>query len=97
MTDSKLLPLKPEGPSPAARKILRQRMTVRETERLAGPRRGGGPAARRSPEHLALEEKLRQALGTKVLIHGAKTGRVEIYYYSLDDLDRILRLLRPRA
>lgn len=75
----------------AARRISRERMTVRESERLS-PRRGKSGA--KSAEHLSLEEKLRQALGTKVLINGAKKGRVEIYYYSLDDLDRIIRLLR---
>lgn len=75
----------------AARRILRERMTVRESERLT-PRRDRSSV--KSSEHLAIEEKLRQALGTKVLINGAKKGRVEIYYYSLDDLDRIIRLLR---
>ncbi len=75
----------------AARRISRERMTVRESERLS-PRRGRSGA--KSAEHLAIEEKLRQALGTKVLINGVKKGRVEIYYYSLDDLDRIIRLLR---
>ena len=41
-----------------------------------------------------LEEKLQHALGTKVRIHpGKKRGRIEIEYYSLEDLDRVLKLL----
>ena len=42
----------------------------------------------------SLEEKLQHALGTKVRIHpGKKRGRIEIEYYSLEDLDRVLKLL----
>lgn len=42
----------------------------------------------------ALEEKLRQSLGTKVrILHGRKRGKLEIEYYSLEDLDRILKRL----
>jgi ParB family transcriptional regulator, chromosome partitioning protein len=41
-----------------------------------------------------LEEKLQNHLGTKVRIHhGKKRGKVEIDYYSLEDLDRLLKLL----
>ena len=36
-------------------------------------------------------------LGTKVRVfHGKKRGKIEIEYYSLDDLDRVLRLLNVR-
>ena len=41
-----------------------------------------------------LEEMLQHALGTKVKIYpGKKRGKIEIEYYSLEDLDRVLRLL----
>lgn len=40
------------------------------------------------------EEKFRFQLGTAVKIHsGKKRGKIEIEYYSLDDLERILNLL----
>lgn len=41
-----------------------------------------------------LEETLQHALGTKVRIYpGKKRGKIEIEYYSLEDLDRVLKLL----
>jgi ParB family chromosome partitioning protein len=46
-------------------------------------------------EVVSLEEELRGILGTKVLIEAKKKrGKVIIEYYSLDDLDRILDILR---
>lgn len=46
------------------------------------------------PEIRNLEEKLQHVLGTKVKIqHGKKRGKIEIEYYSLEDLDRVLKLL----
>ena len=41
-----------------------------------------------------MEEKLQCKLGTKVRIHhGKKRGTIEIEYYSLEDLERVLGLL----
>ncbi len=46
-----------------------------------------------SPHIDALEDRLRQKFGTKVKIkHREDGGTVEIEYYSLDDLDRLLEL-----
>ena len=46
------------------------------------------------PEVADLEHKLIQALGTKVRIeHKGKKGKIEIDYYSLDELDRLLEIL----
>jgi len=50
----------------------------------------------RDPQIVSLEEKLMQSLGTKVrIIHRShnKGGKIEIEYYSLDDLDRLLDIL----
>jgi len=48
---------------------------------------------RKLPEVADLEDRLIQALGTKVSIrHTGKKGRIEIEYYSLDELDRLLEL-----
>jgi ParB family chromosome partitioning protein len=53
---------------------------------------------RREPELRELEQKLIEKLGTKVEIRGtARKGRVEIAYYSADDLDRLLELLKIRT
>lgn len=59
-------------------------------------RKTAGPKSelRKTPELLAAEERLIEALGTKVVINGGENkGRIEIAYYSLDDLNRILDLL----
>jgi ParB family transcriptional regulator, chromosome partitioning protein len=93
----------------AAELTIRQSATVRMTERLVaaqlarqGLGRGGKPGARASQgnspivQHAVsdLEDRLRSRLATHVTIHhGEKKGRIEIQYYSNDDLDRILLLL----
>lgn len=79
--------------------ILKKSLSVRQAELLASPQKArfsGRSAARieKDTEIRALEEKLQHKLGTKVRIHhGRKRGKIEIEYFSLDDLDRVLRLL----
>ena len=52
-------------------------------------------AARSDPEIRELEQKLIEKLGTKVEIRGGRReGRIEIAYFSADDLDRLLELLQ---
>ena len=44
---------------------------------------------------LAIEEELIQALGNKITITGnADKGKIEIEYYSLDDLERLISILK---
>lgn len=85
-----------------ARKVIQKGLSVREAEVLS--RKALSPPAPRLKPHAwkdsqiaALEERLRQGLGTKVrLIHkGKKGGKIEIEYYSLDELDRLLEILIP--
>lgn len=79
--------------------ILKKNLSVRQAELLASPQKArfsGRSAGRveKDAELRALEEKLQHKLGTKVRIHhGRKRGKIEIEYFSLDDLDRVLRLL----
>lgn len=82
-------------------RIIRKDLSVRQTEVLTGggSRQKTRSAKRNSPdaELRTLEDKLQHALGTKVRIHhGKKRGKIEIEYYSLDDLDRVLRILRVK-
>jgi ParB family chromosome partitioning protein len=86
-------------------RILAREMSVREAEQTAarmsrGVREAGkkspppkpGP---RSPELAALEQSLIERLGTKVVIRGSeKRGKIEISYFSLDDLERISALIK---
>jgi ParB family chromosome partitioning protein len=55
---------------------------------------GKGKNAKKDPEIKALEEKFIRTLGTKVTITGGlKRGRIEIEYYSMDDLERLYGIL----
>ncbi|MFN3480046.1 MAG: ParB/RepB/Spo0J family partition protein [Thermodesulfovibrionales bacterium] len=81
-----------------ARTIVTKGLSVREAESLAG--RLSRPRKRvvrsKDPQIASLEEKLKQSLGTKVKIqHKGKRGKIEIEYYSLDELDRLLDILIP--
>ncbi len=79
-------------------KIIQKGLSVREAEALAAisPKTKTRQGPRHKDQHvLKLEEELRQVLGTKVLLfHGKKKGRIQIEYYSLNDLERILEVLR---
>jgi ParB family chromosome partitioning protein len=81
----------------AARDIIKKGMSVRETEALC--KRLSMPAMPKKkkeklPEVADLENRLTQSLGTKVKInHKEKRGKIEIEYYSLDELDRLLEIL----
>ena len=80
------------------KRIIQKGLSVRQAEQITGGFRSRGRSAKRrdaNAEIKAIEEKLQHALGTKVRIqHGTKRGKIEIEYYSLDDLERVLKLLR---
>jgi ParB family chromosome partitioning protein len=82
------------------RQILQQDLSVREAEDRAaamgrsaggrGPSRGRVQETRKSPELLSMEQRFVELLGTRVLIRGTENrGRIEISYFSMEDLDRI--------
>jgi len=80
--------------------VVTKGISVREVEELVkggGKSRNTGIKKNREKDHeiVALEEDLQRVLGTKVsVIAKKKKGKVVIDYYSLDDLDRILKLLK---
>ena len=84
-----------------AERVLRQNLTVRETEQLVEQLKGDAKVraqvlgGRSKPTHiLAIEEKLRQKLRTQVNIHhGRKKGRIVVEYVGNDELARLLSLL----
>ncbi|MBX7257793.1 MAG: ParB/RepB/Spo0J family partition protein [Candidatus Hydrogenedentes bacterium] len=90
----------PKAQSAAARAVVEQGLSVRQVERLAAPPKpkASSKPASRDPHVAALEDEMRRSLGTRVSIHPnadrAGKGRIEIEYYSLDDLDRILSIVR---
>jgi ParB family chromosome partitioning protein len=82
-----------------ARQVIDGALSVRATEHLVRKAAEGSPAKTASavdPNIRAAETKLRRALGTQVRIvqlRGEGQGKVEISFYSNQDLDRIYNLL----
>jgi ParB family chromosome partitioning protein len=80
-----------------AKDIVDQGLSVRQAEARvngAGPKAAKPTAKRRShPALEAWEGRLRDHFGTQVRIAGGLAkGRVEIHYFSGEDLERILEL-----
>lgn len=91
----------PELQKEAAERIVRDHLSVRDTERLVKAMTDKKsvikPATPPQDDFIYrdIEEKMRQILGTKVQIKNQKKrGRIEIEYYSPDELNRILELLQ---
>jgi ParB family chromosome partitioning protein len=77
--------------------VIRRGLSVRGTELLVR-RLKSGPAAqdriirRKTPALVQAEEQLRRTLATKVrIIRRGQRGRIEVEFYSEDDLDRLIR------
>src|SRR5712691_2180886 len=87
-----------------AQKIVKNNWSVREVERrvrnLTAPKepRSFNKSVREDPNLRAAEARLRRYLGTQVRIipnEPGKSGKIEIEYYSLSDLDRIYNAIAP--
>ena len=90
-----------------AKECVERKWSVREMERRAKEEKT--PTKRQeNPKNLSsqwktivhgLEEKMKEHLGTKVKItaKSADKGKVELEYYSKEDLDRITRILEGRG
>ena len=76
--------------------IVKKGLSVRQVESLTSPRFRGRALKRTevTSDIRNLEELLQHKFGTKVrVIHGKKRGKIEIDYYSLEDLDRVLKVM----
>jgi len=85
----------PQAQVAALDSILRNGLTVRQTEELVRKFKGEKPPViektTQTPEIQELEERLRNALGTRVTVkHGRKGGRLIIHYYSDEELDSLM-------
>lgn len=81
--------------------IIKKGLSVREAEQLAARRSGLATAkkggAKKDQNLIDIESRLQQLFGTRVRIfHGKSRGRIQIEYYSNDDLNRILDLLAAK-
>ena len=81
----------------AMQSIIKRGLNVRQTEELVRRMQEGKPVASKrapSPEEQALEERFREALGTKVkLMRGRKGGRLVIFFYSDEELQALYERL----
>jgi ParB family chromosome partitioning protein len=95
-----LLSLDPARQIEAARRVAAKGLSVRETEALVHSMAHDKPGARRARKvdrDLArLEEELSGRLGTTVEIRASSkgTGKLLVYYSSLDHLEQLLKRLR---
>ncbi len=88
-------------------RVLREGLSVRETERLVqgrrvgeGPRRNGAREEDAAgPEWRAVEERVRELLGTRVRVRmqGKGVGRLEIEFFGADDLERLVEVMEGRS
>ena len=86
-----------------AQRIFDERLTVRETEKLLKKlqKEKENPEKKVEADQLALiyehvQELMKQILGTKVTVHPKKnhTGKIEIEYYSQEELDHLLEMMQ---
>lgn len=97
----------PEKQAALAEKIVREAWSVREVERATAPDESAqtdraansgttktSTSTPRDPQVVRVEDALRVALGTEVrLHHSSNGGRIEIRYFSDEELERILEVL----
>ncbi len=77
-----------------AHRIVTESLSVRVVEKKVGEKKRSKPTPKViSPEIVDVENKLKQIMGTSVKInHGLKKGKIEIEYYGVEDLNRLLDL-----
>jgi ParB family transcriptional regulator, chromosome partitioning protein len=84
-----------------AQQVAARKLSVRDTEKLVQQAKGtkgkdSGKPQKQSPQVKSLVEEMQRTLGTKVRLveKGSGKGTIEVDYFSYDDLDRILKVLR---
>jgi len=86
-----------------AEKAVKEGLSVRELEKIASRKNQErktifeAKGSSKTPEIMALESRLEEMLGTRVVIkHGKKGGKIEIVYYNADDLERIMESIEQQ-
>lgn len=101
-----LLPLEePELQYDIARKVIKGKLSVRDAEKLVRKLLKGEPEKEIAASdevdliYNSIEDRLMNIIGTKVSIHRKQNnrGKIEIEYYSNDDLERIIELFDTQA
>ena len=90
----------PEVQFQTAVRVYNEKMSVRDVEKLVKNQDRKAPEKKQEdPQQQAvfhdLEERMKLALGTKVSINrkDQKKGKIEIEYYSMEDLERLMDIL----
>ncbi|MFH1848323.1 MAG: ParB/RepB/Spo0J family partition protein [Candidatus Omnitrophota bacterium] len=81
-------------------RVISKGLSVREVENMASKGAQARPKASPGKDRniVEIEEKLQRALGTKVrIMHSKKRGKIQIEYFSLDDLERIIKILSGKG
>jgi ParB family chromosome partitioning protein len=89
----------PQAQLSAARKTIALGLSVRQAEKLASEKaKPKKPSNLKDANVSRIEDELRHRLSTKVALKHGKSnrGRIEIEYYSLDDLERVLSIIRGK-
>lgn len=84
-----------------AQKIFDEKLSVRETEKLMKSMEKEKAPAKKDKDtareliYKGIEDKIKEVLGTKVSIHNKSNnkGKIEIEYYSQEELERIVEML----
>lgn len=79
--------------------IINKGLSVREAEKLVSRRASGSKKKeiKKDPGINDIASQLQHILGTRVKIfHGSKRGAINIEYYSLEDLNRILDIITSK-
>lgn len=94
----------PELQREAALKIIKDGLSARDVEKLtsrSSEKKQGereDREASQDPLHVELQQQIQRNLGTKVkLRQGKNGGTIEIYYYSDEDLERLISKLLPEG
>lgn len=85
-----------------AEAVVKNGLSVRQTEKMAQekktPKRSAARAKQKDADVRRVEEDLKEVLGTKVnLSRQGRKGRIEIEFYSSEDLERLIELLKTLA
>ncbi|MGI6257148.1 MAG: ParB/RepB/Spo0J family partition protein [Anaerovoracaceae bacterium] len=82
-----------------ADRVVKEGLSVRALEDIVNgkkeKKRGIPRKIRKSPDVVQIESELKEVLGTRVsLKQSGKKGKIEIEYFSRDELDRLIEMLR---
>lgn len=90
----------PELQATTAARVFDEKLSVREVEKIVKDIQKGKTEKKKETVvqdfiYTDLEEKMKAAVGSKVSIHqkAKGKGKIEIEYYSRDDLERIIDLI----